>query len=67
MEQATSLTWCRICGHPVRFEECKTDEQGLAVHEQCYTIKVTLKSESPSARTAIGSFLMKLEKFVTET
>ena len=33
---------CPICYKPVLLETCKADEQGRAVHEDCYTLKVTL-------------------------
>lgn len=32
---------CPICNQPVLLETCKADEQGRAVHEQCYAMKVT--------------------------
>jgi len=31
---------CWICGEPVRLEDCKIDEQGRAVHENCYITRV---------------------------
>jgi hypothetical protein len=30
------ITRCSICGNPVALESSKTDEQGSAVHEECY-------------------------------
>lgn len=30
------LTSCAICGKSVRLELCKTNEDGDAVHEDCY-------------------------------
>jgi hypothetical protein len=30
-----------ICGVPVRLDQCKTDENGLAVHSRCYVEKVS--------------------------
>ena len=33
---------CPICYKPVLLETCKADEQGRAVHEDCYTLKVTI-------------------------
>lgn len=31
-----SKTSCSICGNSVALEASKTDEQGSAVHEECY-------------------------------
>lgn len=33
---------CRICGKPVAVENCKTDDDGKAVHEDCYVLKLRL-------------------------
>ena len=38
----THLCW--ICGNEVRLEACKTDEHGLAVHEECYVLTLRLKT-----------------------
>ena len=27
---------CQLCGGPVALESCKTDENGKAVHDECY-------------------------------
>jgi len=40
MERHTASPACWICGNPVALEECKTDEDGQAVHELCYVEKV---------------------------
>ena len=37
------LLRCAICSKPVTLEESKTDERGLAVHENCYVWTVALK------------------------
>jgi len=29
---------CWICGYEVSLEECKIDEHGQAVHEECYLV-----------------------------
>jgi hypothetical protein len=29
-------TRCALCGDPVSLEDCKTDENGAAVHDACY-------------------------------
>lgn len=34
---------CPICRKPVRLEDCKTDEDGQAVHERCYASRVCAK------------------------
>ena len=31
---------CTICKQPVSLENAKTDELGLAIHEQCYVLKL---------------------------
>lgn len=31
---------CAVCGMPVELEECKTDEDGEAVHGACYVTKI---------------------------
>ena len=33
---------CPLCNEPVVLETCKADEQGRAVHEHCYAMKVTI-------------------------
>ncbi len=42
---------CWMCGRSIRLEECKIDELGLAVHENCYVAKVRPKSGKPAAPT----------------
>lgn len=32
---------CWICGKAVKLENCKVDEYGLPVHEDCYVAKLT--------------------------
>jgi Flp pilus assembly pilin Flp len=32
---------CRICSKPVLLENSKTDETGLAIHEECYVSKLS--------------------------
>jgi hypothetical protein len=31
---------CTLCKRPVNLQECKTDERGMAVHEECYVANV---------------------------
>jgi hypothetical protein len=35
---------CWMCGRPVRLEDCKIDEHGLAVHGNCYLARVALQN-----------------------
>ena len=37
---------CSICDRRVPLEKAKTDEHGLAVHEECYVLKLRLKRAS---------------------
>ena len=34
------LPLCAVCDRPVVLEAAKTDEQGQAIHEDCYVVKV---------------------------
>jgi hypothetical protein len=36
------LPLCAVCNGPVPLETSKTDENGKAVHEPCYVLKVKL-------------------------
>ena len=38
--------FCWICGNVVNLETCKADEDGRAVHEDCYITRITLAYES---------------------
>jgi len=31
---------CSVCNEPVQLEKSKTDERGLAVHEECYLRRI---------------------------
>ena len=43
------LLLCRLCGKPVAIETSKTDEDGRAIHEDCYVLKVQLgQANQPS-------------------
>ncbi len=48
----TSLAHCAICGHPVELERCKTDEDGDAVHEDCYVAKLLQPAQAKAGRRA---------------
>jgi hypothetical protein len=39
---------CSICNEPVELETAATDENGKAVHEDCYVIKMRLKEIRPN-------------------
>jgi len=39
----TSLPLCPICNAPVGLEAAKTDEQGTAIHEECYVLELQLR------------------------
>lgn len=42
---------CRICGERVTLEDCKVDENGQAVHEDCYMM-VVLRRPAQSQNAA---------------
>ena len=44
---------CTICHEPLKIETAKTDEDGRAVHEQCYVDKSSGKFP-PKSRKAPG-------------
>lgn len=33
---------CSICGKALNLEDCKVDERGVAVHENCYVAKISI-------------------------
>ena len=35
---------CRVCGQGVALENARTDDDGRAVHEQCYLLRHQLKN-----------------------
>ena len=39
----SKLPICLICNEPVVLESSKTDENGKAIHEACYLLKVGLR------------------------
>jgi hypothetical protein len=45
---------CRICGHAIHLEDCKTDASGRAVHERCY-VSSLIADLSMSQRRATPS------------
>ena len=42
----TSSHSCWICSKELSLLDCKTDEQGRAVHERCYIARISLNSAS---------------------
>jgi hypothetical protein len=43
------LPMCDVCGQAVSLEYCKTDENGDAVHEECYLRRLGLEKAPPVA------------------
>jgi hypothetical protein len=41
--RASEITQCALCDKPVPLDTSKTDENGKAVHEECYLLKMRLK------------------------
>lgn len=46
------LPICRICNKSVVLESAKTDENGNAIHEECYLLKIGLKAATTWASKA---------------
>ncbi len=40
---------CSMCGKPVALEECKSDDHGHPVHEDCYVAEVVVAAQKKSA------------------
>lgn len=47
---------CSICGKEVSLHDCKTDEQGRAVHEACYAEKIMMMQGISSRPSTNGGF-----------
>jgi hypothetical protein len=43
---------CGICNEPVELETAKTDEDGNAVHEDCYVRMMRLKEITPPPKAS---------------
>ena len=43
---------CSICNEPVELEAAKTDEDGRAVHEECYMRRMRLKQVTPPPKAS---------------
>ena len=54
------LPRCSICNEPVELETAKTDEDGKAVHEDCYVGRMMRLKEitPPSKASSIGEMAM---------
>jgi hypothetical protein len=46
MSQCKHPYCCWICGNEVDLKTCNIDEFGMAVHEDCYFVKVAFATES---------------------
>jgi hypothetical protein len=46
------LPKCSICNEPVELETAKTDEDGKAVHEECYAGRMRLKEITPPPKAS---------------
>jgi ribosome-binding protein aMBF1 (putative translation factor) len=50
MEAYSPSKVCWICGSAIALEDCKVDEHGLPVHDNCYVAKVARrKNTAPQA------------------
>ena len=47
--QKPALPACPICNKEVLLETAKTDEDGRALHEECYLLKLNLKRSTTPA------------------
>jgi hypothetical protein len=54
-DAAKAQTMCPLCGEPVSLERCKTDEDGRAIHEDCYVRKVCSKGLSGRSDSGAAS------------
>jgi hypothetical protein len=52
-EKITNVT-CWICGYPVPLQECKPDDRGRPVHENCYAAAI---KETPPKKAATASLI----------
>jgi hypothetical protein len=51
MPEPISSPLCVICHNPVELEISKTDENGHAVHESCYVLKLRQRQATGDANT----------------
>ena len=57
MEERLSAVSCVICNKPVRLDECKLNDLGEPVHEDCYVERLKEESKRRKAATLFPSFL----------
>jgi len=50
---------CWICGNEVDLKTCNIDEYGMAVHEDCYLVKVALATELTRLMMRQGSIRIR--------
>ena len=55
MVSNNSIHLCRLCGKSVDIASCQTDEHGKAVHEICYTTRLTLEDDTPKRAGLSGT------------
>jgi hypothetical protein len=48
MMPSTFQPQCWICSQPCQLEDCKIDEEGHAVHDECYAAKLAVEKGSQS-------------------
>jgi hypothetical protein len=53
---------CSICGKEVPLQDCKTDEQGRAVHEECYARRIKQQPPRPNTDSDSGMQALRLVK-----
>jgi hypothetical protein len=51
----------------VKLEDCKVDEHGLAVHEECYVEKIALKNQAPTMKESTDEMIKKTKDRINET
>jgi hypothetical protein len=44
------LCICWICGAKTTLENCKVDEYGLPVHDECQALRLSLQNRNPPKR-----------------
>lgn len=54
MPNTNLSTPCLICGREVSLKDCKTDEHGRAVHEDCYAQQLKLDGRSSHSGASTG-------------
>ena len=51
---------CLVCSQPVRLDDAKTDEDGNAIHEDCYLVKLGVKPVISPCQVP-GEYLLKVK------